>query len=243
MTETKTKSAELPDAASIEKAVALQQQSYALLRSLTEPLDTRVLAMAFDVDHGTMSFEDAAFEWLRRNGDLVPSGTRERGELRAFANMFASYLEASFDVVVSPGERLESDCNCSCPCCSYLAAAPHLRPKKLASIDKHRARLLQIDYVKQLASQRGATLTSDACETLASTAAMREPLAAATNARELVRRMNGIPTGPEVLALWRSFAWTPTGAPKKDFRLDAAMLMSASETVAEAVDAVAREKT
>ncbi len=62
----------------------------------------------------------------------------------------------------------------------------------------------------------------------------------ATYAREFVRRINGEPTGPEVLVLWRWFAWTTTGAPERDFRLDAAMLRAAQEKVEQLVLPLAR---
>lgn len=35
-----------------------------------------------------------------------------------------------------------------------------------------------------------------------------------------VRRCDGLYTGSYVLALWRTFAWTATGSPKKEFRLN-----------------------
>lgn len=163
-------------------------------------------------------------------GSLAPGGT-EHDDLRPFANLFASYLETSFDLFEAPGPRRTSDCHGSCPCCSYLAAAPNLQPQKLGSIDKHRARLLEAAYLKSVAERRGAALTDAECDALLAKPELREPLAMATYARELVRRMNGEPTGAEVLALWRWFAWTATGAPKRDFRLDAAMLIEAQHEI------------
>lgn len=228
----------MDDEATLTKAVRLQRRSYALLRSLTEPLDVGVLAMGFDFEHGSISFEDAAYEWLGRNIESFAPGGSERDDLRPLANLFASYLETSFDLIETPEMRRVSERGCSCPCCSYLAAAPHLRPKKLASIDKHRARLLEAAYLGSVAERRGVALTDVERDAILARPEMREPLAMATYAHELVRRMNGEPTGPEVLVLWRWFAWTPTGAPKRDFRLEATMLIEAQAAVEQAAVAV-----
>lgn len=225
------------DEATLTKAVRLQQRSYALLKSLTDPLNPDLRAMEFSTQHGTMSFEDAAYEWLGRVIEsLAPEG-REHDDLRPLANLFASYLETSFDLVDAPALRRVSHSGCACSCCSYLAAAPHLQPKKLAAIDKHRARLLEAAYLQSTAAQHGDALKDTACEALLATSALREPLAMATYANELVRRMHAEPTGPEVLVLWRWFAWTATGAPKRDFRLTAAMLLEAQDGIEAAVRA------
>lgn len=50
-------------------------------------------------------------------------------------------------------------------------------------------------------------------------------------ARELLLRLAGDPGDPAILALWREFAWTKTGAPKKGFRLDAQDILDAQEAL------------
>jgi hypothetical protein len=48
---------------------------------------------------------------------------------------------------------------------------------------------------------------------------LREQLAICVYSRELQARIAGRNTGPAVLAIWRMFAWEPTGSPKRDFEL------------------------
>lgn len=223
------------DVATIEKAVRLQRASYALLRALADPLDDRMLALGVGVRHGAMTLEDAAYEWMGRNTNLVPASRVAPDERRAFANVFASYLETSFDLVESPGTQRYTHDGCWCPLCSYVGQARHLQPKRVTDADKHRARQRQRDYLRDVARTLAAPASDAVLDALAAESDMREPLAMATYAGELVRRMNGDPTGPEVLALWRRFAWTSTGAPKRGFDLDAAMLVAAQERVASEV--------
>ncbi len=48
---------------------------------------------------------------------------------------------------------------------------------------------------------------------------------------ELGKRFAGDYEGAEVLALWRRFAWTRTGAPKKDFELTSDAILAADATI------------
>ena len=42
-----------------------------------------------------------------------------------------------------------------------------------------------------------------------------------------MHRLEGMSEGPATLALWRTFAWTKEGSPKKDFQLSADLIMEA----------------
>ncbi len=48
-------------------------------------------------------------------------------------------------------------------------------------------------------------------------------------AHELTQRLEGYVTGPAVLALWRMFAWTREGSPKKGFTLRAEDVLAAED--------------
>jgi hypothetical protein len=48
-----------------------------------------------------------------------------------------------------------------------------------------------------------------------------------TYGAQLLRRCEGYTTGPAVLALWRQFAWTPGGSPRRGFELRAEDILAA----------------
>jgi hypothetical protein len=50
--------------------------------------------------------------------------------------------------------------------------------------------------------------------------------------QQLVERTRGRSEGPAVLALWREIAWEKTGAPKKDFQLEAEDILRAEQSLA-----------
>jgi hypothetical protein len=54
-------------------------------------------------------------------------------------------------------------------------------------------------------------------------------------AAALLRRLEGSTDGPEVLALWRRFAWTRSGSPRKDFVLTADAVLQAEADVDAAI--------
>jgi hypothetical protein len=47
--------------------------------------------------------------------------------------------------------------------------------------------------------------------------------------------MHGFASGPEVLALWRGFAWTKSGKIKPKFKFDAELICAAEDHLAETV--------
>ncbi len=62
----------------------------------------------------------------------------------------------------------------------------------------------------------------------------RESLALGTYGEQLLRRVAGTDhSGVANLALWRRFAWTSTGAPKRGFVLRASMMVNAQSRVIE----------
>ena len=61
---------------------------------------------------------------------------------------------------------------------------------------------------------------------------LREVIGLCTYASDLLQRLQGVAVGPATLALWRSFAWTPQGSPRKDFALTVDSIMEAQQTIA-----------
>jgi hypothetical protein len=216
------------DEVSVRRAVDLQQRGYRLVRWLSTAIETRLLS--FGQVHAALSFEEAARAWVLENHAALPSDCRPGlDDVPAFANLFASYLVTSFELV--RGERRFSGGSCFCDYCSCVMAASSLRPKKVAPADKVRARRLVVRYVSELARETGVSCGDDEAGRLADDEAWREPLALATYGWRLLRRLEGEFDGPEVLALWRRFAWTRTGAPKRDFVLTAEAILGAEAEV------------
>jgi hypothetical protein len=221
----------------VQRAADLQQKAYRLLLWLGTAIDRGQVVL--DQAHDTLSMVHAACAFLNANLSALPAEYRVAPEdLQAFANVFASHLTTSFDLLPDPGTRRVSMCGCTCDLCTYLVSAPHLVPKKLAPVDKVRARRLEIRRIEEIAGERGVVLEPGAAEALADADPLREALAMTAYGRELLKRVAGDFEGPEVLALWRRFAWTKQGSPKKGFALTAQAIVDAETAVAHAIEAL-----
>jgi hypothetical protein len=221
----------------VQRVVDLQQKAYRLLLWLGTAIDHGQVIL--DQTHDSLSVRHATRAFLNANLSALPAEHRPAPEdLQAFANIFASYLTTSFDLLPDPGTRRVSGCGCGCDLCTYLVAAPHLVPKKLTRVDKVRARRLEIRSIEEIARGRGVVLGPGAAEALADADSLREAVALAAYGRELLKRAAGDFEGPEVLALWRRFAWTKQGSPKKGFTLTAQAIVDAETAVVQAVEAL-----
>lgn len=217
--------------AEVERAVALQVRGYALLRWLEGALDAGFVTP--DAADRYASAEERARAWLDRHWHNLPDAARPpRDELDAFARLFCSYLECTFDLDPAPEERRESeDAHCFCPICAWLARGPHLRPKKPRAADRRRAERLQRDAVAALAAEVGVALADEETAALVADPELREALGLVAYARDLLRRLEGLSVGPATLVLWRRFAWTARGAPRKGFRLTADAVLDAQQAL------------
>ncbi|MGC4119405.1 MAG: hypothetical protein QM765_33530 [Myxococcales bacterium] len=124
--------------------------------------------------------------------------------------------------------------------CSWLVDVPHLKAKKVTSKHKEQARTLRVDFLRALAAEQALMLPEGAADALADDPSLREGLSLAAWARALVRRLEGLSEGPATLALWRGFAWTAQGSPKKVFSLTARDVLAAEEAVSARIRAASR---
>ena len=58
-------------------------------------------------------------------------------------------------------------------------------------------------------------------------------IALATYGTQTIHRAAGENVGPEILVLWRKFAWTPQGSPIRGFKLDADLVLRAEQQIAD----------
>src|SRR5882724_8290261 len=126
----------------LARAVDLQRRSYKLLRWMTDAIDRGFISC--DAAHDFASLPPATFAWIDRHyADLPPAARPQHDDLRPFCNLFATYLETSFELLENPGQRLYSpDHHCFCPACSWLVPIPRLKLKKLTPHDRRRGRAL-----------------------------------------------------------------------------------------------------
>lgn len=215
----------------LARALDLQERSYQLLVWMGEAI--RRGFIRFNAAHAYATLPEAALAWLQSHyTDLPAKGRPSREDLVDFSNLFATYLESSFDLTHNPGQkRFSPDAHCFCPMCSWLVDIPHLTPKRLTAADKRRARDLQLDLVRALAARSSLLLPEGAGERIVDDPALREDLALATWARALLGRIEGLSEGPAVLALWRRFAWTEQGSPKPSFRPTAEGVLAAERAI------------
>ena len=222
----------------IEAALDLQQRSYRLLQWVARNLDDGELS--FTTAHDGIADEVAALQWIEANWRRLPaSAVPKQSAFVPFANLLASYLTTSFDLVEEPGTRWEQPW-CSCPLCTRLVAASHLRPKKVLPADKRRARALKFDHVTALAAERGKAVDDATVDALIDGEELGRCIAMATWAEHLLRRSRGDNDGPAVLALWREFAWKPEGSPDPEFEPDARVLFDAELAIASHIDSSVR---
>ena len=172
-------------------------------------------------------------KWIERHYANLPTEARPSArtpeDLRLFGNMLASYVATSFDWSAHPAPRLASSCGCRCELCAVLVAGPHLQTKKVTTAHKRRARRLMEDSVRQLALDLGRALSEEQASAFCDVATSREDLAMVAYAHELSRRAQGVNEGPAALALWRAFAWTREGSPKKNFEMRTADVLAAEQ--------------
>jgi len=221
------------DPVRLAEAIDLQKRSYALLKWMAEAIPRGFIS--FETAHEYADSAAAASAWIGEHFDNLPLAarppSRDEQTLRRFANCFASYLETSFDLEEKPGTRLESHCGCYCPYCTIAVSAPHLRAKRLGRPDKARAEQLERELVGELAVSQEVPIGADAIQSLLADRPLREQAALVAYAHQLLRRCDGAYVGPWILALWRTFAWLPTGSPKQDFELTPATVLDAENAL------------
>jgi len=219
----------------MSRAVDLQVRSYELLRWVSSAIKKGFIS--FKAAHSYSSVPSAAEEWITRHYLNIPEVARPALEdMKDFCGLFSTYLENSFELVSPPGKRLYSpDAHCFCPLCSWLVDAPNLKTRNPTPTDKKRAQRMTLDALNHLASVQGVWLAEKRGKVILEDASLREHLALFTYGLDLLRRMKGTAVGPASLVLWRTFAWLPSGSPKKKFSLSADLFLQAERVLREAI--------
>lgn len=227
-------------AADVELAVDLHARSYRLLLWLETALQRGIVSPHTAAE--AASREDAAVHWISRYLPCLPPDARpEAAHLEAFCRLFSTWLECSFDFAEKPGEYLYSDGgHCFCPWCSVLLRRNHLTPRKVDRSAKKAAVAMQRAFVENLAMKLGIVLPGARLDALLDAPELRETLALCAYGADLLDRLRGFAGGAATLALWRTFAWTPQGSPKKGFVLRASAILDAQAILCERLAAAAR---
>ena len=216
----------------VENAVRLQACGYELLKWLEKALREGFITP--DAAETYATSEDAAYSWLDKHYLNLPDSARpERSELRDFGNFFSTYLDCTFDLDANPEKRLYSPyAHCCCRICSWMVQKPHLRPKKVNARDKKVAERMKRTFLR-LAKARGISVNDQTLDDMLQDRNLRESIGLCTYAADLLERLKGRAVGAASLALWRSFAWTPQGSPKRGFILTTDDIMIAQDVLAE----------
>jgi len=217
------------------RAIDLQARSYELLQWVSSAIEKGFIS--FKAAHHYSSISSAAEEWITRHYQNLPEAAKPKPEdIKEFSCLFATYLENSFELVSNPGKRLYSpEAHCFCPFCSWLVDVPHLKTRSLTPADKKRAQRMTADALRYLASEQHVCLSEKSETSIVADANLREPLALFTYGLDLLHRMKGTAVGPAALALWRTFAWLPSGSPKKKFKLSTDLILQAKQTLQERI--------
>ncbi len=223
------------DARELERALDLRRRGYLLLRWLVEAIDRGFVS--FDAAHSYTTFADTAAIWLDRHYLDLPLAARPaRADLPDFARIFTSFLVASFDLIEQPGQRLYSPrAHCFCPWCSWLVAAPRLRPKRPSKADKLAARTLKRGWLIGLAFELDRDWSNEQADRAIDDPDQRVAVSLGTYGVDLLRRLAGKTSGPASLVLWRGFAWTRQGSPIRGFELHAEAIVQAEQAMSERI--------
>jgi hypothetical protein len=216
-------------------AIDIQRRCYRLLRWLSREAAAERLSVP--VHPGFMSQADLAVEWLVSIAPNLPEDARppqldDPDLLRKYANYFASYVETSFDFDGTPRRGwVAGPCGCDCPLCRVLAMESPLRRRKVSARAKQSAKQLSARALVQLASELGHELTEADAMTMVADPQVRAPSALLAYVADLFERLEGWPGDASSLALWRRFAYTPSGAPIQGFELTVELVMNARDTL------------
>ena len=224
----------------MERAVDLQARGYRLLGWLERSMASGAIQPHRTHEFATLDASARAF--IEKSYPVLPEDVRPAKEdLRAFANLFATYLESTFDLDTQPGQRLYSpDAHCFCPHCSWMVQIPYFTPKKLTAADKLDARRMELRRLHAMAAEMGVSITEAQVDVIANEPSLRADRALVAYGKDLLDRLEGIAVGPASLALWRGFAWTPQGSPKKGFKLTATAILEAQDVLAQRIRAIGR---
>lgn len=218
----------------LERAVRLQREAYALLVWFQNHLD-RALFPTHEA-HTVMDNSAIAQQWIEANhSSLPPDVAPAIADIPALAALFASYLTTSFDLVLDPSYRVQTTTGCFCDVCTHLARCSHLQPKRLDAGDKAHAERFKIAALNELAAEHGMVVNQTQLRNLLKDPSMRERAALVAYAHQLLLRLAGDPGDPAILVLWREFAWTRSGAPKKGFTLAAQDVVNARDQLVRAL--------
>ena len=201
----------------LSRAVEMQKRSYKLVLWMGDAVQNGFIQI--DTAHHYSSLPEAAERWILGHYENIPQNARVASEdLGTFCAFFSTYLKNSFDWVRNPGRQLDPRDWC-CSWCSLLVDSPNLKTKKVTSAHKRRARKMKVSALRWLATEAGVSLTESHIDELVDHPTLREAISLLAYGIDLLNRMKGVAAGPAVLALWRGFAWTLTGAPKPRFQL------------------------
>ncbi|QDT36526.1 hypothetical protein [Stratiformator vulcanicus] len=212
------------DRLELDRAITFQAAGFRLLQWVRSQLQRGNLK--FDVTHEAMTDQEIARDWLRTLRGMLPEDCRpDEGETQEFANMFASFLKASYVLDPSPESRQVS--HCGCWCCAALSQAEHLRPRRLTKRHRHYADQLKWLRLGELAGAADSKLSADDVESLSREPSLQQDLALFAYGHELLRRLRGYAVDESSYALWREFAWTKAGALDRSFRLSSDVILTA----------------
>lgn len=224
----------LPEPA-LRHAIDLQRRSYRLFRWMADAVTRGFIQ--FDTGHDYATLPDAAEAWVTRHfADLPPDARPAIEDIVAFAAVFTTYLRNSFELIRSPEKHTNAPSHgCPCPVCRWGREPSNLRTRRVRSSDRRRARVLREGAVLRVAADEGIILADAAVARLVDDPALREATALSAWAQNLLDRAQGLSSGPAILVLWREFAWTPAGSPKKGFEVTADAVLAAETTLRDAV--------
>ena len=216
----------------LEHAIDIQGRSFKLLQWLAKAIREGFVPLT--KAHDLTDASHATQAWINGHYHNLPFECRpEPDHIDEFTNFFGSYLETSFDIIEAPAERYVSDGSCYCAMCRRLAYPQHLKAKSLSKADKNRAAKLRVRRMEMLAREEGLPFVEAVMRESLKDIVVQHYASLSAYGSAMLDRLNGYSDGPAVLALWRDFAWTSSGAPNRQFKLKAKDILLAEQKLIE----------
>ena len=212
----------------LQKALNTNEKAYKLLNWLEKSLQKQVISVSLATD--LITKPRVAHQWLSEHYKSLPVETRPECTQQAteFINLFASFGCTSFTIKEYPGTRyvphlLRNDS-------SSFTENNYIMPIRLSKKDKSTAKTHQLEVLRSTVK----TLNTQQPTKLLDKEELVVPIAIYTYCELLIKRIHGHHMGSTHLVLWRKFAWTPEGSPKKNFKLTTQLYLSAKKQLEEA---------
>lgn len=171
-------------------------------------------------------------KWVKQHYALIPEHCKPLPEeIPAFSHLLHSYFHISFVLTGDFGKPHNALKHMSFFVFRAFMYPFYISLRHVTKADKLEAEKMMITQLAHTAEKLGLETNLEQLQTMLEDKSLHEPVAICAYATDLLQRQKGQINGVPVLALWRKFAWSHHGSPKKNFELTVDMIMNAQHCI------------